>query len=382
MGRFVDQRPLRFAPAGAEYARLRAVVDAHFAGRTRHADARMVGKALLMLGWVLTAWYPLAMGRVDGWPAVGLCVVLGAACGGLGLNVPHDANHLAWSRRRWINIAIGRAANLLLGPSSYMWQLRHNIMHHVRPNIAGQDDTISYGGVLRIKPDQPLRRFHRWQHVYVWPLYGIVLAKWFLWDDFRWFFGRRMATYRLVIAPRDQVAFLVGKAVWLGFMVGVPLAHAGPARVALGFAIVYYVFSFILVGITQLAHVNDAVVFPDPDPSTGQISDEWLVHQLRTTADFAAGNPLVCFYAGGLNFQVVHHLFPRVCHVHHPALQAVVKRALAEQGVPYLEYPTFGAAVAAHGRFLRRMGRPVERERHREQDAVGGAGEQVGQVVR
>jgi linoleoyl-CoA desaturase len=83
----------------------------------------------------------------------------------------------------------------------------------------------------------------------------------------------------------------------------------------------------------------------------------WAEHQVRATVDFAPSNRLLRWYLGGLNYQVEHHLFPDVCHQHHPALARIVDATCAEYRIPLHRTPTLGAALAAHHHFLRAMGR-------------------------
>jgi linoleoyl-CoA desaturase len=77
---------------------------------------------------------------------------------------------------------------------------------------------------------------------------------------------------------------------------------------------------------------------------------------VETTADFAPKSRLAAWYCGGLNFQIEHHLFPRVCHIHYPAISKIVARTCGEFGISYVSYPTLRAAVVAHLRFLKKLG--------------------------
>ena len=85
--------------------------------------------------------------------------------------------------------------------------------------------------------------------------------------------------------------------------------------------------------------------------------DEWAVHQLKTTANFATNNRVISWLVGGLNFQVEHHLFPRVSHVHYPEISKIIKNACQEFGVPYIEYPKMRMAVASHITHLKSLSR-------------------------
>ena len=83
---------------------------------------------------------------------------------------------------------------------------------------------------------------------------------------------------------------------------------------------------------------------------------DWATHQVYTTVDFAHGNRLLTWYVGGLNYQVEHHLFPRICHIHYPALAPIVERVALSQGIPYRNNRRLSDALRSHYRWLRRMG--------------------------
>jgi len=89
----------------------------------------------------------------------------------------------------------------------------------------------------------------------------------------------------------------------------------------------------------------------------------WAVHQVRTTSDFCRGNRVVTWLLGGLNFQIEHHLFPQICHVHYPALSRIVATTCREHGMAYREHPSFLTGVGAHYRWLKRMAKAAPHER-------------------
>jgi linoleoyl-CoA desaturase len=118
----------------------------------------------------------------------------------------------------------------------------------------------------------------------------------------------------------------------------------------------------VLSIVFQLAHCVGEADFPVPVPSAdgpSRMQTEWAVHQVQTTVDFARGNRVLCWFLGGLNFQIEHHLFHKICHVHYPALAQVVEEACRDFGIRYAEHKTLLSAIASHARWLVRMGRPV-----------------------
>ena len=90
-----------------------------------------------------------------------------------------------------------------------------------------------------------------------------------------------------------------------------------------------------------------------------RMASAWAVHQAETTVDFARRSPILSWWLGGLNFQIEHHLLPRVCHIHYPAISQIVETTCRDYGVKYAVHPTFWAGIASHFRWLRRMGQPV-----------------------
>jgi len=137
----------------------------------------------------------------------------------------------------------------------------------------------------------------------------------------------------------------------------VPILTVGFVDTLIGFLIMTLVAGFILSIVFQLAHTVEHTHFPLPDEATGKMEDEWAVHQIKTTANFATKNKLVSWLVGGLNFQVEHHLFPKISHVHYPAISKIIKKACQEYGIQYIEYKRVRTAVASHVAFLREMGR-------------------------
>jgi linoleoyl-CoA desaturase len=196
----------------------------------------------------------------------------------------------------------------------------------------------------------------RLQHLYVWALYAVYPLGWWLVDDFH-----RLATGRLGAnpiprpRPADVAGLLLGKAVFFGWAVAAPLVLHPTWRVLPFAAVTVAVLGVTLAVTFQLAHCVGEAAFHEA--RAGFQGGDWAAHQVTTTVDFARGNRLLGWYVGGLNFQIEHHLFPTVCHVHYPALAPIVEAVCARHGVRYTAQPTLRAAIAANVRWLRRLGR-------------------------
>jgi linoleoyl-CoA desaturase len=288
--------------------------------------------------------------------ALPLAILLGLFVAGIGFNVQHDGGHQAYSRSRWVNTLMAMALELL-GGSTYVWRWKHGVFHHTYVNITGHDTDIDLGILARLTPHQRRLAFHRWQHLYLWALYGLLVIKWQLVGDFRKLISGRMGSQSF---PRpkgwDLVIFVAGKAVFFLLAFGIPLRFHSIGVVLGYYCVAGLVAGMLLSVVFQVAHCVEEVAFPVPHSTTDRMDQAWAIHQVETTADFARGNRLATWLVGGLNFQIEHHLFPRISHVHYPALSALVEQTCREFGVRYTAFRSFRTGLVSHFRLLRRMG--------------------------
>jgi linoleoyl-CoA desaturase len=155
----------------------------------------------------------------------------------------------------------------------------------------------------------------------------------------------------------DHFMFWGFKALHYFLFIVLPVMMVGFEDWIIGFLIFTLVAGFVLSIVFQLAHTVEHTSFPMPDAVTGKMEDEWAIHQLKTTANFATRNKVISWLVGGLNFQVEHHLFPKISHIHYPAISKIVKQACKDYGIVYIEYPKMRHAVASHVAYLRQMGK-------------------------
>ena len=231
----------------------------------------------------------------------------------------------------------------MLVSSSYVWRWKHSVFHHTYPNLSGADDEIDLGPFGRLSPAQPRYRIHRFQQFYLWALYGLLGAKWHFVDDFKNVAQARIARNRF---PRPRgwtlLELICGKVLFFGWALVVPALFHRWRVVLLFYAMISFVVGLTLSVAFQLAHCVEEADFPQPRSGTDQLSSAWAVHHFQTTVDFARRSRLLTWYLGGLNFQIEHHLFPKICHVHYPRISGIVQAVCAEFGVRY----------AAHDRLL------------------------------
>lgn len=316
----------------------------------------MYFKTAIMLGWFAGSYAFLVFGAETWWQAALGATSLALALAGVGFSIQHDANHDAYSRSRTVNRILGRTLDLL-GASSYLWHWKHNIFHHTYTNVADADHDINLAPFARLTPLQELRRAHRFQHLYMWALYGFTVFRMHLVEGFITAKpGRPGVPHVPPLRGVRRLELFAAKLVVIGWAIVVPMLFH-PWWVVLAFYAGTCFAAGVMLGIVfQIAHCHDAAPFPEPDPDSQHLDDAWAVHQVKTTANFAPNSRLITWYVGGLNYQIEHHLFPKVCHVHYPRLARIVREVCAEFDIGYTSYPSFGAAVLSHGRLLRRMG--------------------------
>jgi len=357
---------LKFTGSDKFIRELRRRVDAYFeqTGRRRRDCPQMYFKTATVLLWFFGAYFLLLFAVHSWWLIAPLAIILGLGLAAIGFNIQHDGGHKAYSDRPWVNKIMALTLDLM-GGSSYLWDWKHNSLHHTYPNIEGHDDDINVGYLARLSPHQKHLPFHRAQGIYLWLLYGFLALKWHLVDDFHNVATGRIGGHKIP-RPRgtDLLVFIAGKIAFFSMAFAIPmLLHPWWAVVGT-YALAAFVSGVTLSIVFQLAHVVEEAQFPAPQPAGdgrgGQIMEtDWAVHQVQTTVDFARRNRVLSWFLGGLNFQIEHHLLSRICHVHYPALSKIVEELCHEFGIRYAAHRTFWSALASHARWVSAMGRPI-----------------------
>jgi linoleoyl-CoA desaturase len=350
----------RFGRDNAFQLEIRRRVDEYFrtTGRRPRDCGQMFAKTAVFLGSFAIAYVLLVFVAQNWWQGLFLSIVLGLAAAGIGFNVQHDGGHQAYSSAPWMNRIMALTLELI-GGSSYLWCWKHVVLHHTYANITGHDTDIDLGLLGRFTPHQKRRAHHRWQHVYLWPLYGFLAIKWQLVDDFHKLATGRISGQR-VPRPKgwDLVVFVAGKVVFFTVSFGIPLLFHPVGAVLGSYLTAALVAGAVLSVVFQVAHCVEEARFPVPRADTGSMERAWAVHQVETTVDFARQSRVLTWLLGGLNFQIEHHLFPRISHVNYPGIAPIVEATCREFGIAYAEHASFRAGIASHFRWLRRMGMP------------------------
>ena len=354
---------IRFSSANPEfYSTLNLRVNEYFKSRnlSRNGNTEMVMKTIFMFTLYLTPYVLMISGAVTNvWWMFALCIVMGIAVGGIGLSVMHDANHGAYSNKSWVNTLLGLSLNVV-GGNAFNWKVQHNVLHHTYTNIHDVDEDISPRGILRMSPHSDWKFFHRFQHFYAWFFYGLLTLVWILVKDFM-----RIIKYNKEGLVKKQKAsiqtewtiLVASKIFYILYVIVIPAMVLSVTwwQLLIGFSVMHYVAGFILAIIFQPAHVIDGTEYPLPDEN-GKMDNNWAIHQLHTTTNFANNSRLFSWYVGGLNFQVEHHLFPNVCHVHYRKISKIVESTTKEFGLPYKAEPTFFDALRGHAKLLKQLG--------------------------
>lgn len=324
----------------------------------RWAPAMYV-KSALILGTLFTSFYG-GFFYFSSMPVCLVCAVLmGAAMAEVGVSIQHDANHGAYSSNRSICHWMGWMLDVV-GASSFMWKQQHVVGHHAYTNLheVDPDIRVSAKDVRRVTSWQPWHYHQRFQHIYLGVLYGLLAIKSVLVDDFAALSEGKIGPVTISrLTGREKLEFWGGKLLFMLYFVVLPLVSS---HHSLGELVALWVVSELVAGwmlafMFQVAHVTPDVEYVRRD-SSGRVARGWAELQAATSADFSHGSFFWTHMSGGLNYQVVHHLFPGICHVHYPKIAPIVLDTCKEFNVPYCVYPTFGAALGAHFRHLRNMG--------------------------
>jgi linoleoyl-CoA desaturase len=284
------------------------------------------------------------------WIAILMYVLMGIGTAGIGISVMHGAAHGSYSSKEWIN-KMFTSTMYALGGNVFYWKVQYNILHHTYTNIAEHDPDIASKGHIRLNNHAPVRKIHLYQFIHAFFFYGLMTILMVI-NDFS-----QMATFNKKGFAMQQnrnptmvyLKMILIKVLYFAITIGLPI-HFSPFswwQVLIGFFIMHWTTGLILVTVFQLTHVVDGLKQPVPN-AEGMIDSDWAVHELHTTSDFARNNIFFFWYVGGLNFQIEHHLFPHICHIHYRKIAPIVERTAKEFGLSYNLKPTFFAALKSH----------------------------------
>lgn len=325
----------------------------------RRGNLRYYAKAAFIFLWFAVSWTCLVFFISTWWGAALAGLSLALSLGGIGFAIQHDANHGALGRRaRWLGYSLD-----FIGVSSFLWRERHNHAHHTYTNVVDHDGDIDQLPFARFAPTQKVLWVHRFQHIYMFVLYGFYAPKAIFWGDFQaiWH-GPECHVPVKRPRGRDLFLFIAGKAVAVSWLLVIPMLFRPWWQVLIVAFGVLWVLGVLLAIVFQLAHCLEEAEFT----SGGELREQaaidgprdWARHQVESTCDFSRRSRILNWYLGGLNFQAEHHLLPSVCHVHYRRLSPHFEQICDEHGIRYTAHPTVWSALKSHTRWLKRMGQP------------------------
>lgn len=273
-----------------------------------------------------------------------------------GFNIAHDASHNALFRNKKYNYWFLRAFDMI-GMSGYLWTIKHVKSHHKYTNVAGFDADIAQQKMIRISPLSPILPHHKYQPYYAPLLYANFTIFLVYIKDFLMLFSSEIGGERNLKHPPKEVAMvIISKMIYTVYALVIPMLvlDLSIGTVLLGFWISHMVASCFALMILLPVHLVDETVFPETDEE-GMLENNWSVHQVDCTSDFAVKTPLVAWLAGGLNQHLAHHLCPTICHIHYGPLTKIIKETAEEFGLEY-KSNSWLEAIASHWRFLKKMG--------------------------
>lgn len=328
---------------------------------SRYGNYKMVIKSIVMVLLYFVPYIFLVSGILANvWIVWGAWIIMGFGMAGIGLSIMHDANHGSYSKNNTVNKILGYLINFV-GGSVTNWKIQHNVLHHSYTNIEGHDEDITSIGLLRFSPNQKHLKVHRYQHIYAWFFYSLMTFFWFAYKDIPQLM-RYKKDGRLDSTNRKYewlMAELIGfKVFYALYVIVIPLVLLDIPWWAtlVGFMLMQATCGLLLTTIFQLAHIMPTSHFPMPD-TKGNIENSWAIHQLYTTTNFSPRSTFFSWYIGGLNYQIEHHLFPNICHIHYKQISNIVKKTAHEFGMPYNTQPNFIRAIISHIQMLKILGR-------------------------
>ncbi len=342
------------------YHELKAEVDQYFQERNlkRTGDWRLFSKTIILVGLAIAIYALLIFVPLSGWQALLLCMLMGFILASIGFGVMHDANHGSYSSIPRLNDLLGLSANAM-GASSFFWRQKHNIIHHTYTNVDGVDDDIAKSPIIRQCVTQKWVPAHKVQHLYLLPIYAMSSIFWIFFMDFTKYFTRRIyTTAAWKMTAKNHIIFWITKIMYFSFYMVLPILVWGFGPWLLGFLTLHVTMGLTLSLVFQLAHVVENTEFEHVAlDESKNIEMAWAEFQLRTTANFAMNNKVISWFVGGLNYQIEHHLFPKISHVFYPAISKIVMAKCEAYNLPYNQYPTMMEALASHFRVMKFLGK-------------------------
>ncbi len=340
---------------------LKSEVDDYFKTNNlrKTGDYRLYLKSIILIGAAILIYLSLMTFQLNVFTALFLAATFGFLSACIGFGVMHDANHGSYSNSHKLNDIMGLIGSNGLGANAFFWKQKHNIIHHTYTNVDGIDDDIAKSPIIRQCETQKWVPAHKVQHLYIPFVYSLSSIFWIFFMDFsKYFTGKINTTEAWKMSFKNHLVFWLTKSYYLTVFIIIPIIIWGFTGWLTGFLVYNIFMGLTLSFVFQLAHVVENTEFEHvPLDTTKHIETAWAEHQIKTTANFSMSNKVVSWFVGGLNFQIEHHLFPKISHIHYPAISKIVQKKCNEFNLPYNYYPTLGKALGSHFRTMKALGK-------------------------
>lgn len=339
------------------YRDLKKNIDEYFLEKKikKTGNRQLYLKTVILILLAVTLYVLLLVFKLPSSVAIIFCSLFGFTLAGIGFNIMHDACHGSYSHKRWVNQVLGLSLNAL-GGNAFIWKYKHS-SHHTYTNVDGRDDDIAKSPLLRQCKSQKWLPFHKFQHIYIIFFYAISSIIWITLFDFDKYLKQRASMNYFKMRVSDHITFWTGKIFYFLFYISIPIYFVGFNSWLVGFIIMHVTMGYTLALVFQLAHVVEETNFISYINNEDTLKkDEWAIHQVNATSNFSSKNRFLNWYLGGLNYQIEHHLFPGISHVHYPAISSVVKQTCAEFNLPYHYFPSLSAAIRSHFSQIKKLG--------------------------
>jgi|TARA_B110000261_G_C13029665_1_gene335729 linoleoyl-CoA desaturase len=281
---------------------------------------------------------------------MGLSILLTA------FNISHDASHgVAVKSKYWNKILFSISFNLQ-GNNAYVWGKNHNESHHLYTNIEGSDIDVLNNPILRMTSSQPLKAFHKYQHLYAPVLSLLYSINWFFIREFLMLLKKSSRTITIKMPLIEVIKLILFKFIYIGYMFILPLYMLpfGFNNVLLVFILNHFMVSIIFTSVLGVSHLSDFVEHPIPDKE-GKLLISWPTLQMCTSVDYHAKSTFLNWTLGGFNAHALHHILPNISHVHYLNILPIFIETANKHGVNYMNM-SYNEAYRSYYRFLYKMG--------------------------
>ncbi|NNF02722.1 MAG: acyl-CoA desaturase [Bacteroidia bacterium] len=339
---------------------IRERIDLYFekSKKSQYADFRMIGKGIFQFTTLVVLYFLMISDYFTGWTLFFIQILFYFFIFLVAVGIAHDASHNACSKKKWINKLLRKVFDLI-GINSYLWELNHIKSHHSVPNVPRLDSAIDSFVLFRLHPRAKYYSFHRFQHLYIFFLYGFsTLFKIFFLDIYS-YSRNRIGFIKTEQHTGKELLWLICTKVFVltysliipAFLLSVPFW-----QFFLGFLCGNFLTGITLGIIFQVTHITEKTCWPEPDEN-GVLNNSFANHVLETTSDFSTNNKLITWIAGGLNHHVAHHLFPNISQIHLPVITKIIESIAVEYGVSYKKHDSVYEALKSHLITLKQLGR-------------------------